>query len=1316
MNARSEDGRAGLILQAVVSLLIFMAVLVGIVRSGDESTGELDIEGQGADAVVLTNAAQLSDLFLKGYSYPLGVWAWQPVMFDPVLTVWTDTKSLPKELAPLEDHLSELVYGVPAWPLWMILYPQSAEIVIQKPWSDEELTRLPVPKGFPAWEVYETVLRDSCLLSGINSTNWQELVKQGYSYFAPPRVVVQAHLAEVKDAPTYFANMAAEAKAFEEELVKLQGGPTVVPQFGFSSVMPGGGGGTMLLMGGGCAITNETQPFVVVAIEQETNAWVTITWESCLGYLYQADTSEQLSTQTVWTVRATLIGEDGTTSWTDTNAPAFTQRFYRVRRLPSEGDFDSDFWMNGAELAAGTDPTNAASHSAFSLAINGGADVVSSAQWAVGLVTGVVAQSVLISEDITFATVVMNTFAQSFAYTLLNTNDGLHTVYLRLLNGDGTTSTIFGRTVRLDTAGPALTITSPTNGTVTAQRRLTVSGSAADVNDAYTQADASKPLDVTVNDAFVNDRDTDGVWSSGPHDLVEGTNTFTVVAADRAGFSATNTVFAIYDPTLATNVPVFTVDVTNSVVLGSNTTSLALSGTIDDDNATVQIAVVDAVDHTIIHASVRAAVHGTNWWTEIPALPGSNLVVITAHNAGSVSVSNSFAVTQNANVFLEITSPAANTAANATNVLVVGRASTNFNQSITINGQAALTSTGTGVITFSNTVAFGSIDANVIDVQAAGTGGNAVAVRRLVYGYEFLGLHQDEAYPSGHVEHDCWFAHHYPDQHKYEGTFVGVWDWSAPQSNYNGYLYAVDYAYSGTILGEDIFPYDSEFYPDSLDIDDSGWSHGDYYKDYQRVNGSGYLTELGYILDCPSYYTNCVFQNPPYGEGESASCCIDNIEHTEEDVLNRHTVTFIKHWPTDEEQTVILHFDGFYYFPNDEGVLAERARFWGQPGFWYSTNSSSIGFLVKIKTNTRYTIRDTDFTVPMFNYDGEFLNPPNAQSWGHYHEAGQMLGYNTFANASAKYHEKSPFSGFTEDKKPQAYWLVVPLGGTNVCQTWIGGTTGDGPYSFASVNPAIAHPLTNQAPSKAGLQIVPLPIFGDQVGDTQIELRDTAHTNAQHTNGILLATLNVRVLPRKEVTVQFIRPLATNSVVSTRTAQSATNALNHLNKVWNKQANIYFVGHETLLWSEPDMGTNVTWGAIMNGTATQGTSDAARVHAWLSQQDPPYILPSTLPFIFAHEVETAADDGATNDLEDAFYDRFLHAVFVDDQTCSEQWIHPHEAGHHLSDSNHFQHSNYQTGDWQREDNLMQPRCEPPEDQRHITHRQAKDANDNLPPP
>src|SRR5262245_14567867 len=82
-----------------------------------------------------------------------------------------------------------------------------------------------------------------------------------------------------------------------------------------------------------CVITNEAKAFAIHSSAWGTNGVVTLAWESCSEHLYELQTSQGLSTQAVWTVRALMIGGDGSTSWSDTNAPAQAQRFYRVQRL-----------------------------------------------------------------------------------------------------------------------------------------------------------------------------------------------------------------------------------------------------------------------------------------------------------------------------------------------------------------------------------------------------------------------------------------------------------------------------------------------------------------------------------------------------------------------------------------------------------------------------------------------------------------------------------------------------------------------------------------------------------------------------------------------------------------------------------------------------------------------------------------------------------------------------------------------------------------------------------------------------------------------
>jgi hypothetical protein len=162
-----------------------------------------------------------------------------------------------------------------------------------------------------------------------------------------------------------------------------------------------------------------------------------------------------------------------------------------------------------------------------------------------------------------------------------------------------------------------------------------------------------------------------------------------------------------------------------------------LSGAIDDDNAVVQIDVVDAADNTITNASVSVAVRGTNWWGEAPVMPGTNLVAVSAWNTGSATNTLSFTMIQDLTVFLEIISPAAYAVANATNVWVVGLASTNFDAAITLNGLPALLSNDVAGIVFSNTMAIANIGANVVETTATGSDGRTVMVRQVVYGMKW---------------------------------------------------------------------------------------------------------------------------------------------------------------------------------------------------------------------------------------------------------------------------------------------------------------------------------------------------------------------------------------------------------------------------------------------------------------------------------------------------------------------------------------------------------------------------------------------------
>ncbi len=243
------------------------------------------------------------------------------MMFDPAAMVWFDGE-LPKELSPFQDQLTELVHGIPAWPLWMTLYPQTGEIVVQQPWSDSELTHVPLPADFPTWSVYESQLLMACLLSGINFASWEDLVKEGHTQFAPPQVVLHAYLADVKDAPMYFANMAAEAAEFEAAMNFAA--PTPIDDLL--------GEGMSMLMSGGAA-ASQCGLIAYNRLEAVTNDFV-LEWLSETNATYEVAAITDLTTNN-WVQLATrypAAANTNLTGYTDVGGATNELRFYKVAK------------------------------------------------------------------------------------------------------------------------------------------------------------------------------------------------------------------------------------------------------------------------------------------------------------------------------------------------------------------------------------------------------------------------------------------------------------------------------------------------------------------------------------------------------------------------------------------------------------------------------------------------------------------------------------------------------------------------------------------------------------------------------------------------------------------------------------------------------------------------------------------------------------------------------------------------------------------------------------------------------------------------
>lgn len=285
---------------------------------------------------------------------------WDPMFFfDSSVIVWTDFQKLPPEIAKLSEQQGQERYGVTfrglqvrvnitppeeeLWWQWAFTWTWAAD-----KWAEERYTQLVCGrfglKELPP-QAYSKLLLDP--------RNW---------WLKPRLLTLSVWVGDLADQETYAKNIAAEIAAWEEEERQLQSTvKTGTEQTLIRSAAASSGGQTMslLLLGGGCPITNDAAPFGV-ALNAETNGAMTVTWESCTTHLYGVLTKEDMASTNRWAAQLWMIGQDGTSSWTDTNAAPLTARFYKVRRLTLDGDDDDGDGLSNADEfnTYGTDPGN----------------------------------------------------------------------------------------------------------------------------------------------------------------------------------------------------------------------------------------------------------------------------------------------------------------------------------------------------------------------------------------------------------------------------------------------------------------------------------------------------------------------------------------------------------------------------------------------------------------------------------------------------------------------------------------------------------------------------------------------------------------------------------------------------------------------------------------------------------------------------------------------------------------------------------------------------------------------------------------------
>jgi hypothetical protein len=109
-----------------------------------------------------------------------------------------------------------------------------------------------------------------------------------------------------------------------------------------------------------------------------------------------------------------------------------------------------------------------------------------------------------------------------------------------------------------------------------------------------------------------------------------------------------------------------------------------------------------------------------------------------------------------------------------------------------------------------------------------------------------------------------------------------------------------------------------------------------------------------------------------------------------------------------------------------------RVKLWGETGLIHSVDEgrsfcpTNIGFVVKIKTNTRYTLRNSDFIVPRFDHT-DVDRYPNAQSVDTLHLTGQRFWYNAIGNDQIDLDILSPSGQEIAEDKEESEGEVIAV-------------------------------------------------------------------------------------------------------------------------------------------------------------------------------------------------------------------------------------------------------------------------------------------------
>lgn len=277
-------------------------------------------------------------------------------------------------------------------------------------------------------------------------------------------------------------------------------------------------------------------------------------------------------------------------------------------------------------------------------------------------VSGTVSDAVAVSQvKVNGTAVTVNNGAFS---TTVNLSAGVNTITVTATDTAGNSSAVT-RTVSRATEGPKTAITSPSDGFLTNQNTITVTGTVSD--------SVSPVASVTVNGTAVPVNN--GTFTAAVS-LSEGANTITVIAQNQVGLSTTKTVSGTKDsiaPSIALTAPTAGQIVSNA--------SFTVTGTVSDDRSGISGVTVNGA---------AASVSGSMFSRTLTLAEGTNAITaIASDNAGNTATASGTVILDTIPPVLTVTYPAGDIYTNQPQITVTGTAKDVNLDYVTVNGMMA---------------------------------------------------------------------------------------------------------------------------------------------------------------------------------------------------------------------------------------------------------------------------------------------------------------------------------------------------------------------------------------------------------------------------------------------------------------------------------------------------------------------------------------------------------------------------------------------------------------------------------------------------